>query len=647
MPLRELKAPTHRRSGRRRRIALALGVLVAFAATVAASDARLPTKPPRIIAAIVIDADRDGRADGVRLTYSTGIRHGRDRDGRYPFAIAGYRVASVGAASRNTLFIALVEAPVPDTNARPTIRYTRTRRQPVVSRAGRQAMSQVYRRVRPHRTVPMPPPASSPPASPPPASPLPADADGDGTPDAQDCSPRDAAVHPKAADAPDLMFVDSNCDGIDGTEAESVFASPTGNDANPGTRARPKRQIDAAVRAAGGARRSVLAAAGSYDHVVALTGIGIYGGYDPATWKRNVTPASIAASPEGILADGAKDVTLQLLRVRGVASGASAYGIRAINGSSLRLQSVTIEAGNGAAGQPGVAGARGRDGQRGAAGMNGSCDAKGTSRGGAGGSSPVGRDGGRGGDGHYESRGDDGAPGVVGTPGGKGGGAGSQGGFGLPGANGSNGQAGASGAGGASSTLLASMLWRGPDGVDGIYGAPGNGGGGGGASGGQTGTFVVNGTGNAGSGGGGGGEGGRGGGGGQAGGGSFAVYLNASSIVAVASTLTAGNGGAGGRGGNGGAAGIGGGGGPYIFHCATEIGRGASGGRGGDGGPGGGGGGGAGGPSVGVMKIGASSAILTSTAVVVGTPGPGGETGAGGIGGAPRAQPGLVRAVYP
>ena len=620
-------------------------VVVAIGLSASASAGVPARKPPRIVAATMLDLDGDARADAVRLTYSGWVRHLRDRDGRYPFTVAPYRIRVVGASSGRALVISLTERTEPDGSARPAIRYRRTGSKPVTWKAV-QAAAQLFRAVRPHGHVP---PVVTPPVAPPPAvAPTPTDADGDGTPDAQDCAPRDAAIRPGAADLPDLGFVDSNCDGLDGDERLAVFASPSGNDANAGTRTRPKRQVDAAVQAARGTGRYVLAAGGGYGHVAVATGVGVYGGYDASSWRRTGTSTtSIVSAPEGLLADNATNVTLQLLSIRGDANDASAYGIRAVNGSSLRLQAVRVVAGAGAAGARGADGALGRDGGRGGNGMDGSCDAKGTARGGAGGSSVVGREGGKGGDGHYETRGDDGARGIVGTPGGKGGGAGSQGGFGEPGADGSNGGAGATGAGGASTTTLATGVWRGQSGTDGIYGAPGNGGGGGGASGGQTGTFVVNGTGNGGSGGGGGGEGGRGGSGGVAGGGSFGIYLLGSTLTADAGSITAGNGGAGGRGGNGGSGGKGGAGGPYIVHCGGEIGRGARGGRGGDGGTGGGGGGGAGGPSIGVIKVGSSSAVLAGTAVVVGAGGQGGAPGAGGVGGAAPAQPGLVRASYP
>ena len=142
-----------------------------------------------------------------------------------------------------------------------------------------------------------------------------------GTPDGQDCGPHDASIHPGALDAPDLSFVDSNCDGIDGTVNDAVFVSPNGKDTNPGTKDTPKRQIQAAVLAAtAGGKKSVYAAAGSYYRVAAAAGVGIYGGYDPGNWSHRSSKltTTMAGSPDGVFAEGTKGVLLQLLTVRHV-----------------------------------------------------------------------------------------------------------------------------------------------------------------------------------------------------------------------------------------------------------------------------------------------------------------------------------------
>ncbi len=631
-------------------VSTGVAALVVSSLAVAAGAAP-DRRPPRIVAAAIVDADRDARADGARLTYSERVRHAADRDGRYSFTVAGYRIRSVGAARGKVVLLLLVERAAPDTGVRPLIRYRRTGAQPVRDRAGNQALEQRFPRARPHGTAPPASPPPAPPGSPPPAAPSPpTDSDGDGTLDGQDCAPRDAAIHPGAADLPDLAFVDSNCDGLDGTERDAVFASPQGKNTNSGTRGAPKREISDAVVAAADTGRYVLAAAGSYGRVVAATRVGIHGGYDPGNWsiRRASLVTRIAGAPEGVLASNVTGVDLQLLSVHGSSAGSSAYGIRAINSSRLRLQRVTVSAADGVPGAPGANGAPGLPGRDGRPGGTGECDHNVPARGGAGGDSPVGRYGGEGGDGRYESDGDDGAMGLINTPGGEGGAeVETVGKDGSPGATGISGARGPAGTGGSNSTALASVYWQGQNGTGGLVGGPGNGGGGGGAGGGQDDFTVLNGTGNGGGGGGGGGAGGSGGGGGLAGGGSFGIYLHDSALVAEGSTITAGNGGAGGRGGSGGSGGGGGGAGVGAVHCSDEIGNGADGGFGGSGGQGGGGGGGAGGPSIGIVKLGAAAVLnLTDTKVKSGNPGPGGFAGAGGTP-APLAQAGITQGIYP
>ena len=329
------------------RSCVAAALMVSLAIVAAAAPARQPSL--RIVSATMQDADRDARADRVRLTYSARIRHVSDRDGRFPFQVAGYRIAAVGPASGRALVIVLLERATPDTTARPVIRYARTRSQPVLALPGTQAAAQVFRAVRPHGHAALRPPTSATP----PAVPL--DSDLDGTPDGTDCGPKDAAIHPGAADEPELAFVDSNCDGIDGTERDAVFASPNGDDANPGTKQEPKRQIQAAVTAAAG-KRYVLVAAGTYGRVEAVTGVGIYGGYVPDNWsvRSSSLVTQIVGDPEGLYASRVTDVELELLSIRGgqapPVQGASTYGIRAVDGSQLHLRRVTVTAGAGGVG---------------------------------------------------------------------------------------------------------------------------------------------------------------------------------------------------------------------------------------------------------------------------------------------------------
>ena len=362
-------------------------MILAGAAAVVATSAAAPVRkapPPRIVAAAMVDADGDARADAVRLTYSRPVRHPADRDGRYPFAVGSYGIRSVGVASGKSLLIRLVERPKPDSAARPSIRYRQTRSKPVIARSGMQAGAQLFRRTRAHRRTPPPlitttPTTTTPTTTTTTPTSTALDGDGDGYVDAGDCAPRDAKIHPGAADVPDLGFVDSNCDGIDGTEKDAIFVSPEGNDANPGTKEKPKRQIEAAIAAAAGKSKYVLAAAGQYEGVSVASRVGVYGGYDADQWSRKTELTTLIANtptvgPQGLLADGDTDVTLQLLSIRGSRQAYDAYGIRAINGSSLRLQRVNVTARDGAPGGFGANGPAGRPGDPGLPGTKGACD---------------------------------------------------------------------------------------------------------------------------------------------------------------------------------------------------------------------------------------------------------------------------------
>lgn len=643
----------------RRLLPLALLALAA-SVLVATSLGATGTRAPRIVSAAMLDADGDARADRVRLTFSERVRRAADRDGRYPFTVAGYRIRSVGPARGRTLVIFLEEKRAPDPASRPSIRYRRTSSNPLEDASGKQAAAQTFKRTRSYGGTLVLPPTSPPPPPPDPTLSPDTDPDRDGYAEPADCKPDDPAINPRAADLPDLAFVDSNCDGIDGTEANAVFVSPNGSDASPGTKAQPKRQVQAAVTVAALTGRYVLAAGGSYTSVSAATEVGIFGGYDAAGWSRGTGQTQIVGT--GIFADGVTGVVLQLLSVVGSPGGSerSAYGIRAVNGSEIALQRVTVTGGNALAGAAGNSGTPGASGEDGWDGYGGSCDLERnpnyqypspyTDSGGPGGLGEFGRNGGKGGESGYgTASGEPGAEGRLGTPGGAGGNGGDPGQAGGNGADGTDGAPGPAGAGAGNSTTRAGVTWIGAPAGSGGFGSPGNGGGGGGGGGGQGGVFVDDGFGNSGGGGGGGGGPGRPGDGGAFGGGSFGVYLYNSTLVAESSSIAAGNGGAGGAGGNGGPGGTGGAGGNGPEVCTSQVGAGGDGGRGGNGGSGGAGGGGAGGPSIGIMKVGTSTATLTDTTVTAGQAGASGQPGAGGLPGPvpSQGQAGIAAPVYP
>ena len=92
---------------------------------------------------------------------------------------------------------------------------------------------------------------------------------------------------------------------------------------------------------------------------------------NPSTWKAEREPANptrFQGTPQGLLLNGQREMSFQQVTFQGRAAfspGASAYGVRMINGSHATFADVHVEAGSGANG------ARGANGAQGAAGTNG------------------------------------------------------------------------------------------------------------------------------------------------------------------------------------------------------------------------------------------------------------------------------------
>jgi hypothetical protein len=492
-----------------------------------------------------------------------------------------------------------------------------------------------------------------------------------------------------AYDPPDLGFVDSNCDGIDGTITAAIFVDHiAGSDSNPGTMAAPLQTIHAGITAAansGGAKTDVYVSTGVYvEQVNMVDGVRLFGGYEASNhWQRSLSSTAAAdLYPNATTVVLAQNLTrpteIQLFTIQnGIAAtgqnasgdGLSSIGVLIVGSNAgVVVRGCTITAADGAAGANGGNGSTGGSGAPGntASGANlgsGGAGCFAGTNGGNGGASVNGVAGGNPGDpGNGVSGG--------GTPagGGSGGGQGScsatasgpGGGGNPPGNNGGLGPPGGNGS--VASTNVGSFDANGnyvpPFGSSfgqGGTGAPGGGGGGGGAGGGTAGgtddgfagypycTNCVGVSSGAGGGGGGGGCGGTGGYGGRGGGGSFGVVAVSSTVTVDACVIVTGLGGAGGNGGNGGPGGQGGGyggggGNSEDSECGNQTsGAGGTGSAGGNGGQGGGGAGGAGGPSICVASTG-------STTSITGTPnctnGGGGAGGNGGSNGLATAQAG-------
>jgi hypothetical protein len=447
-------------------------------------------------------------------------------------------------------------------------------------------------------------------------------------------SPALAACTPGASDKPDLAFVDSNCDGIDGDKGNALFVAPGGSDGNTGAYDSPKASVAAAVTAGIAAGKDVYVAAGTYVGKVAFLGatgnIGVYGGYDAQTWQRSAANVTTLQASHQVVGVAVPGIVLQLMTIHGTvdATTTTSYGVRAFFQGGVALSRVTVEPAAGANGADGASAsqtppAAAPDGHQGVGNPN--CDPNALSgtfnSGAAGGSAPGLFSGGAGGDWFkpYPFKGLDGQgePGIGGGPGGE---------IGWPGGNGIPGNPGAKGFPGLGDLNTSANLYTPKNGSAGGTGTRGAGGGGGGM--GQN-TCIP------GSGGGAGGRPGVGGEGGKGGGGSIGVFAGAGAHVLVidGSVIHTADGGKGGNGGFGQPGGAGGqGGDPGIDFYDNGQWPGTAGGYGGKGGDGGRGGGAAGGASIGVLAIDARAVVAPDTQITLGS---GGAFGMGGNSGWP------------
>ncbi|MEZ4239124.1 MAG: MopE-related protein [Myxococcota bacterium] len=319
-----------------------------------------------------------------------------------------------------------------------------------------------------------------------------------------DCDDGEALVNPDAPDLPDVAYVDQNCDGLDGDEAESIFLDPVnGFDTASGTtRNTPLRTLAAAMTASVTQNRDwVLIANGTLDFTsgagLFLEGVNLAGGYSATSaWSR-----SAANVPTIDVANTGKRLTGWTAPTEWQQVKIQAASTTAIGGSSIALlldgavgptlvdcQIIAGNAGNGSAGSTGGTGGAGIDGTNGVDGCNngngGICVVVGTCSlpsGGLGGNAcGAVNNGGRGG-----SPGLGGAAGNPGNggvgPGGNGGPAGgSNGGAGSPGIRGDAGAPGNNGVGGASIGSFLPTGYFPAGGTNGTTGSVGGGGGGGG-----------------------------------------------------------------------------------------------------------------------------------------------------------------------
>jgi hypothetical protein len=451
------------------------------------------------------------------------------------------------------------------------------------------------------------------------------------------------------------------------TEQYGVFVSPDGDDAGgDGSQANPFRSLGKAVAVAGGAKKNVYACVDGAGYAETTTldlsvldGSGIFGGFDCSSWSHSkakraaLDGASTALRVEGVVKGLViEDFDVTAANATGEGPGASSFGAMVANSSAVVFRRVTLTAGDGASGAPGLQGSTGAHGTspNPHIGKSATCTAApATALGGDwGANSECGSRGGKGGTATKEGAGGPGTPGTPQTnvvpPNVDNGGSGSStvGSNGNPGQPGSNGVSGLVGPAAAAQGAFTITGFKPASGQNGTNGSPGQGGGGGGASAASAATAgCIGASGGAGGMGGCGGTKGTGGGGGGA---SVALLSWQSQITLDDSALFSAKGGDGGKGGN---AAAGGSGGPGAQGGGNvgSIGQAGAGGGGGNGGPGGSGSGGTGGASYPLVYAGpipTKQNTVSLTFGVPGTKGTGGQLQGTGDNPAPDGSDGLA-----
>lgn len=440
---------------------------------------------------------------------------------------------------------------------------------------------------------------------------------------------------PWAPDAGPSASCDPSKNSVAIADSCGVFVSPSGDDANAGTKERPVKTIGAAL----GKRAAIYACAGTtaFNEMLTVTaGATIYGGLDCSSWSyvgattKTIVTAGAGQVPVTLaMGTGTRLVDLHVLAadVSTMSDGTSSIAVVA-NGATAELDGCVIEAQGAAVGAPGTgytsAAQAGMMGLPGADACTASITLPGNSV--SSGCGTPDSTSGLGGIGAMTSGGN-GSNGQPGTTANGGTGEGSA--VCTPGTVGDAGMTGASGVGATALGSVAGGTYAGAAGADGMPGTLGQGGGGGGGAMGGTGasqcTMASTAGGASGGSGGSGGCGGTGGNGGKPGGSSIALVDLGATLTMSNVTIKAGNGGNGGAGGlgqNGGAGGMPGPGG--TVPNGVNLHAGCQGGPGGSGGNGGQGGGGRGGHAIGIGYTGATAPSTKNVTFVKGTAGAGG-----------------------
>ncbi len=196
-------------------------------------------------------------------------------------------------------------------------------------------------------------------------------------------------VFQSSDDEPDMQFIDSNCDGIDGNIEKAVFVSAiNGNNNNDGTWDSPLATLEAARnRALFQHKDQIYASGGTYlgRYTLSNTSVSLYGGYSgyspyindpdaPRGWQRSLdTTTRIVGDSIGMEANFINRRTkIQHMAIEsagGDDSRNSSYGLYSRDADALILEHVTVIAGPGRDGalidSPGEDGLPGDNGERG------------------------------------------------------------------------------------------------------------------------------------------------------------------------------------------------------------------------------------------------------------------------------------------
>ncbi|HYX91048.1 MAG TPA: hypothetical protein VE782_05770, partial [Myxococcaceae bacterium] len=185
---------------------------------------------------------------------------------------------------------------------------------------------------------------------------------------------------PDAGDEPDDQFLDTNCDGIDGNGAESIFVARNGSGTN-GTRDAPVGTLRDALKLVQGSRRHILIA-GVLDYAedleiknvsASLHGGYVRGGAGWLDWQRRDDVVTVRAlNYPGHAVRDAGECLMDRLRLRaqsGFAASPDSDGASVgltVENANLVLRHVSIEADVGRSGEAGAPGDGGNPGLSGA-----------------------------------------------------------------------------------------------------------------------------------------------------------------------------------------------------------------------------------------------------------------------------------------